>query len=348
MLLVAAIAGCHQAPYRAASLPAEFAAPPNLGTHDLDLAQFARPTAMSDLVQVGDVLEVSISTGLEQKFLPKWTLRVEDDGRLTVPLVGPVQLEGLALSEADRAIHRAAVERGLYRNPNVSVVLKDRRQHRIVVAGAVQRPGTYELPVGHSDLLSAIVAAGGLTDAAGTRVEVRQAPGYDSGQHDRPVTQLTSYRSGQAAPPISPPVRELDLASARHVEDADVLLGDGAVVTIREKPSQTVYVLGKVNKPGQVDVPDGQDLHLLDAIAVAGGRTVEVADKVYIVRQLPDITEPVMIQASVRAAKSDPAANLRLAPGDVVSVEETALTFTLETFQRVIRMSLGAPLTGFF
>jgi hypothetical protein len=56
--------------------------------------------------------------------LPKWTLRDEDDGTLAVPLVGPVRLQGMALSEADRAIHRAAVERGLYRNPNVSVVLK--------------------------------------------------------------------------------------------------------------------------------------------------------------------------------------------------------------------------------
>jgi polysaccharide export outer membrane protein len=89
-------------------------------------------------------------------------------------------------------------------------------------------------------------------------------------------------------------------------------------------------------------MPPDREVHLLDAIAMAGGRTMEFADKVYVMRQLPGESEPIMIQASIRQAKSDGEANIALAAGDVVSVEETPLTFTMETIGRVIRFGFSS------
>ena len=48
-----------------------------------------------------------------------------------------------------------------------------KRVDRVTVVGAVKKPGVYEIPRGSSDLLAAIVTAGGLADDAGTEVEIR-------------------------------------------------------------------------------------------------------------------------------------------------------------------------------
>ena len=102
--------------------------------------------------------------------------------------------------------------------------------------------------------------------------------------------------------------------------------------------------MGKVKKQGQFEIAAQQDMRFLDAIAMAGGKQTVLADKAYIVRQANNQSEPVLIRVSIRDAKANPDANLRLAPGDVVSVEETPLTVGVETFTKLIRLSVGSRL----
>ena len=343
-LLNAAISGCAHSAYYASDLPPELQAPANAAGGAIDLSQFAKPTTTNDVVEPGDVLEVSIATGLEPRFPPRWNLRVDDQGVITVPIVGPVRIAGMALSQADQAVYNAAVQRGFYRNPNVAVTRVDRRQSRIIVAGAVKRPGSYDLPASSCDVLSAIVAAGGLVPAADTIVEVRLPPVPNARPGANGPEQFASYtRDGSAEGKTI----QLDLSQAQHINDWDVVLTDGAVVSVRERPDHMVAVMGKVKKPGQFEMPQGAELHLLDALALAGGRTMEFADKVYVVRQSDDGGDPVLIRASVSDAKGDPAANIRLAPGDLVSVEETPLTMGLGALKSFIRVTVSSRYTLF-
>lgn len=337
-----AAAGCHHQVYTAGDLPAEFEAAPVRRARDLDLTQLARPTALSDRVHPGDVLEVSVSTGLEEGEAPRWTLRVADDGTLGVPLVGPVKLAGLELGQADQAIHRAGVARGIYRNPNVSVERKGQRTNSITVVGAVAEPGLYRLPRATSDVLSAIVAAGGLADNADTLIEIRQPAWDGQGRNDPRVAQLAAHQV--TADDRAGYVSQVDLVRAHELSHVDFSLEDGAVVTVREKPTQTIFVLGKVNEPNQFEMPPDQDVHLLDALAMAGGRSLELADKAYVVRRLPEREEPILIEASIGEAKRNAKANIKLAPGDVVSVEETPLTFTIDTLRQFIRLGLSTTI----
>ena len=92
-------------------------------------------------------------------------------------------------------------------------------------------------------------------------------------------------------------------------------------------------------------MPFDRDLHLLDALAMAGGRTTAAADLVLIVRRVPHENRYVVIDASVRQAKRESAANLRLAPNDVVSVEETPITFLSGAMRNFLRFgfSIGFP-----
>jgi protein involved in polysaccharide export with SLBB domain len=60
-----------------------------------------------------------------------------------------------------------------------------------------------------------------------------------------------------------------------------------------------------------------------------------------VIRRLPDEPEPAVIQVSLNSAKLNGAENLRLAPGDVVSVEATALTSIVDTMTTVVRVTAG-------
>ena len=60
-------------------------------------------------------------------------------------------------------------------NPQVGVLIREYRQ-RVSVIGAVQRPGVFELS-GPKTVIEMLAMAGGVTDQAGTQVQIyRQGP----------------------------------------------------------------------------------------------------------------------------------------------------------------------------
>ena len=63
----------------------------------------------------------------------------------------------------------------------------------------------------------------------------------------------------------------------------------------------------------------------------------------------PDRVKTFIIQVSLANAKQLAEANVRLSPGDVVSVEQTPVTFMMESLKR-IGFNLGGtvPLLGLF
>ena len=247
---------------------------------------------------------------------------------------------------------RESIRRGQFVDPNVAVLLDTRKSNRVTVVGAVEKPGTYELPSSSSDVLGAIVMAGGLAKNAGTIIELRRPPTTQPVAqqmppgHPRTAPSWPAYANN--APAALPPRTErIDLEHASGTNGGDYYVEDGATVMVMPKPKQFIHVIGLVRQADQFEMPDDQELRLLDAIALAGGRTLEIADKVHIIRQLPNRPEPVVIEASVREAKRDGASNIRLAAGDVVSVEETPVTFVVGTFREFVRFGFSAAMPGF-
>ncbi|HUG68485.1 MAG TPA: polysaccharide biosynthesis/export family protein, partial [Pirellulaceae bacterium] len=324
--------------YQASSLPPELSAPRYATLQNVDLSRFARTIGNSQTLYPGDQLEVTVATGLEKNAVPAWKGRIAEDGTINVPLIGTVQVAGLELTQAEQAVRGESIRRGKFVNPNVSIVLDKRRTNSIAVVGAVENPGTYELPASSSDLLSAIAAAGDLAENAGTIVEIRHPPGFVetamTGHGEGYSTELASLRGDRRLARTPPRTVQVDLTQAATSDYGDYSLADGATVMVMERPKRFIHVMGLVNNPSQFEIPEEQqEVSLLGAIAMAGGQTLSIADKVHVIRQLPDRTEPVVIQASVRAAKKDTTSNIRIAAGDIVSVEETPATFVLGTIK---------------
>lgn len=333
-------AGCHQTVYKAGSLPDDFLAATVESTRQIDLSRLAKNAPNSEAIFPGDLIEVTISTGIEDKAPQAWPLRVSKTGEVNVPLVGPVIVDGMPLPDAEQAIRRESIIRKVYRDPHVAVLLKSRMTVQVTVVGAVENPGTYQLPQFRADLLSALIAAGGMTDEASTIVEIRDTALEATKENDSP-------QDGHARQTLTDAESiKIDLISASEGNVPDYHIHDGSVIMVREQDPKTIQVIGLVRKPDQFEIPPDQDVRLLDAIALAGGRTIELADKVHIVRNLDGKDDPIVITASVREAKKGGSGNLLLAPGDVISVEETPLTFTVGTIQSFVRFGFSAAVPG--
>ena len=345
--IVVLLSGCHQGIYDASSLPPELKAPETINPKSIDLSVLARPAPNTNTIQPGDVLEVTISSGAEEMPPQAQTVRVADDGLVHIPLVGRVAIAGLSPERADYAIATASVERGYFRNPNVTVVPKSRRQNNVTVVGAVAQPGTKHLDVSRSDLLNAIIAAGGLAENADTAIEIRKP--------DSSLLTLQGTQRGLIHPPANatatPPgsmhgeLREINLAAPPQMHE-DLRLQDGSVIVVKPRAPRIVHVIGLVQKPGQYELPPDRDANVLEAIAMAGGRTLQFADKVRVLRNVPDRDEASVIKVSFGDAKDGGDGNLVLAAGDVISVEETPATFAMQTVQSFFRVGFSAALPG--
>lgn len=96
-------------------------------------------------------------------------------------------------------------------------------------------------------------------------------------------------------------------------------------VFIEEYRSQRVAVLGEVNKPGVYEVSERR--LLTDMLALAGGLTINADQVVYVIRKsaraTPDPSnsgEVLKIDLEHLLAGRDPSLNVKVDPGDVVSV----------------------------
>ncbi|MGM0490340.1 MAG: polysaccharide biosynthesis/export family protein [Planctomycetota bacterium] len=321
--------------YHAGSLPPEMMAPPVRSAARIDLSDISLTTPRHDLLYPEDLIDVSVVTGLEDKKPAIYPLRIGRDGTVNVPLVGQVMVKRMTPVEAEQAIASESVRRGVYQNPQVSVSLNSRKTNKITVVGAVEEPQVIELPIANSDLLSAITLAGGLTEKADTIVEIRHPRGAERMAGGVAPASHTAGRLGQRRS-----VR-VDLAEIASADPGQYRLVDGSTVMVMRKDARVLNVIGLVNKPNQLKMPEDHDLRVLDALAMAGGRTLSIADKVKVIRN------GKTIQVSVKQAKNNANENIRLAPGDVVSVEETPTTFVVNTLRSFIRVGFSGAIPGF-
>lgn len=353
-------------------MPTQMLAAKRDNVQTLDLQRLARASNNSDVIDRGDVIEVSISAGLNEKDTIVLPVRVNEQGIAQIPEIGSIALAGLEPEGAEAAIVAACIEQQLYQRPTVTVTMKRQRMNRVMVMGAVKKPDMYELPRGRSDLLAAIVAAGGLEQDAGTNVEIRNprrskngrsAP-VASGANRRidtvghssllPTDELMANSDDQAGTNVLPTAVgdgmesiKIDLVSATKTGTGGYVVEDGGVVRVEKRDPEPLHVIGLVHKPNRYDFPIAEDLRVTDAIALAGGTSMTLADKIFVVRRVPQSSETAVVQVSLREAKRNSQANLRLEPGDVVSVESTPATAFYEALN-IVRFNVGAslPLAG--
>jgi polysaccharide export outer membrane protein len=261
-----------------------------------------------DVVVAGDVLSVHTVGGMGFEAggapappvtLPDLDVTVDSRGRLHLPLLGDVEVEGLTLASAE-----ARVQRVLSRYDNyaeVALMMKDGRGHVATVTGAVDRPGPVPL-VGEARFADVLAAAGGSRTAT--------FEGQFTSMGDLDAARVV--RAGKVLPIDAH--RGL-LGEPRHnvrILPKDVIVVPPAIVG-------RIAVLGDVGRPRSLQYRPGY--RLLEALADAGGLTKDAdSEDVRILRG--GLSHPRVYVANVRDVLAGMRPDVILAPGDVVMATE--------------------------
>jgi polysaccharide export outer membrane protein len=346
--------GCVTTTYRASELPPEYIAKPIDRLNKADLSRLTSYSVRSNQIGIGDLLEIGVFSGYGANKIDPVKVNVAPDGTADVPLIGPVGLSGMTPDEASQAIEVAARQRDVFRTPHVFVRIEEQRKNRIYVSGAVNTQGVVEIPRGNSTLLSAILEAGGLTEDASPDVTIRRpalSQNIPDALRGNPLrlagsgnsVVLASYDEG---PGEQAETIQVDLVSATQEGKGGYYLDDGDVVHVKKRPDRKIQVSGLVKSPGDFEMPPNEDLYLVNAVALAGGTSVQGADSVLVIRRVSGAEEPITIKASIREALKNHG-NIRIQENDVVMVEETPVTMAFETLKTFFRFSVGSSLALF-
>ena len=217
---------------------------------------------------------------------------VDDDGTISLPLVGRIEVDGLTLRKIRDEITRQLGD-GFLINPQVSVEVAEYRSQSVFVLGEVANPGIYSLS-GNLSLLRVLALAGSTTAQAGN------------------VVQIIRSVSGQASG--GPVVAGGDETEMEEVSLSDIRTGRLTLVTIRDGDTVNVpkaavfFVSGHVTSPGSYVWAPGTTVR--QAIALAGGYTSRGSN-----RGIRVIREVDGSQATVSVNEDD-----RVLAGDVIEI----------------------------
>jgi polysaccharide biosynthesis/export protein len=127
------------------------------------------------VIQPSDVLRLHV---FQEPDLTQ-DIRVPQNGRFHFPLIGPVQLTGKTVAEAEDLL-RELYDRDYLVNPQVNLLILEFSQRRVNVYGAVNAPGPVVFPPEEEmTLLDAISRAGGFNRLANRRAVTLTRTGPD-------------------------------------------------------------------------------------------------------------------------------------------------------------------------
>jgi polysaccharide export outer membrane protein len=213
-----------------------------------------------------------------------------------LPLIGEMNVKGLTALELEKKL-REAYDNYIY-NPQVGVLIREFRQ-RVSVIGAVQKPGVIEL-TGPKSVIDILGMAGGVTDQAGTQVQI-----YRDGPNGRESNVIDLAVLANNATLINANTEGL---IAMRVQSGDV---------INVPIAGTVFVDGAVKKPGSY--PLGRRYSLMQALTAAGGVDQDFySSNITIFRKTESGTVPIGIDLNevVAGSTRDP----EIKPDDVILV----------------------------
>lgn len=181
---------------------APMAVPPGSGAFaNIGYSSF-QPDEPAYRMYPGDVLDVAFPSAPELNR----EVTVQPDGRISLPLVGPVMAADLSVTALQGALSQAYTP--LLVRPEVDVAVRTAMPLRIFVGGEVSKPGVYDMP-GDIDAMQAVVMAGGFTNMAKRHdvIVIRRGPG------GRPMMRLVDLRQATFDPAHTDavPLRRFDV-----------------------------------------------------------------------------------------------------------------------------------------
>ncbi|WP_375262328.1 polysaccharide biosynthesis/export family protein [Palleronia sp.] len=284
---------------------------------------------------------------------------VRDDGTISIPDVGTVQLSGLTLEEAEAEVFQAIVEAGF--NPSFSLEVAEFNSKLVAVGGAVRQPALVPITLTRPELGQAIVAAGGIAvpdeEFALIRIyrdgTLYQIPyeQYLSNPDYRNIALTagdavyvdTTYDLDRALQFYSQQIdvialRQNTQAAALQQLQTEISLRRAALNEQREnfqartdldaEARDYVYLAGEVGDQSRIPLPYGRQASLADVLYLAGGFELETGNprEIYVMRLTDENTVIAWRLNAANVINLTLATQFEMRPNDVVFVEMQPIT----------------------
>jgi polysaccharide export outer membrane protein len=224
------------------------------------------------------------------------TVRVAEDGSVSLSLIGKVEVAGLTAQELEKKLSSLLDEK-YTKASHVTVFIRE--YQKVAVSGAVGKPGNYEL-VGPATLLQLISLAGGVTPEA--------------------LGEILVFRQGKDGQKTKITINLQDLVF-KGDPSLNIDLQPSDVVYIPVDGLVTIYVYGQVKTPGAIQFKQSQRITLLRALAQAGGPTEWAkTSRVMITRPPKSPGREVKIRVNLDNIISGKISDILLGDGDVIIV----------------------------
>ena len=233
--------------------------------NELFTLRTADATSQGYTIGVGDQLHVAVARADEFT----GDFQVAEDGKISMPLIGEFVARGKRDEEVAAAI-ADALRSGYLQSPEVIVTVANVVGRKATLAGAVARPGFYELTNGRETILGLLTRGGGITEDASPKIYF--TPGMESGKAGPQVAMATSpggVRPGLLSPTDDKPI-EIDLTDLYQggtVPALQLPVRSGDVIFVKE--GGQVFVDGWVEDPKPY--PLKRAMTLTQAVGKAGG-----------------------------------------------------------------------------
>jgi len=307
----------------AGRLPTEFLAAPKNNLVPIDIARLRQEPPREYLLDTSDILGIYIEGVLgevdavppfhmpdKNSNLPPaigFPVPVREDGTLPLPLVPPLRIRGLTLTQVENVVRRAyTVDQQILRpgKDRIFVSLIKERTYKIVVmrqeavsigqfgqagqmgafgspAYAATQSQIIELPAYQNDVLHALAMTGGLPgENAKNEVKILKGTLADARRRNAFVQQF--YACPPADPCLCfPPLPEdptiiriplrLPPGEIPTFAPDEIILHDGDTLLVESRDADVFYTGGMLGG-GMHQLPRDRDLDVIEAMSFIGGR----------------------------------------------------------------------------
>ena len=261
-------------------------------------------------ISPGDLLVVTVDGVPDYK--PE--VRVSENGAISLPLIGDVSVGGSSVEQVQNEIARRMSEGNYFRDPHVSVFVKEYVSIGISVLGEVAHPGVYP-SLGVRRLYDVISASGGFSARAGKTVTIthRETP-------QKPITVA------------------IDADPAKSVSsNVEVEPGD----TIMVSKAGLVYVVGDVGRPGGFIMDNNEQITVLQVLAMAQGVNRSAAlGSARIIRRTSQ--GPTEVQVPLKKMMAAKMSDMEMQPEDILFIPGSAAKSVLaRSMESVVQVATG-------
>jgi polysaccharide export outer membrane protein len=261
-------------------------------------------------------------------------VRIDNDGQVTLPFVGRIELAGLTVTDAEKQLTDQLSK--FIQHPQIQLNVVESHSQPVSVFGAVRNPGSYQLE-GRKTLAEILSMAGGLRPDAGKTLK---------------LTRRTAW--GPIPLPASDQRTTGDITVA-EINVEELVRGRAAFADIEVRPhdvisvsqADLVYVVGQVRKPGGFVMTGSGDFTVLQALSMAEGLDRTAAPKKAMILRKQGSSGRIEVPVDLERIMSGRAPDTPLRSEDVLFVpNNTAKSAGMKTLDVIVQTATGMAVYG--